>query len=390
MEIRRAQTEEEVKAAVELSCKYFPISYSEAKQLKDAMCEYLPEDFRSGCFIVAIDHGRIAALLRYYLRRMVIEGVDFPVVGLSDYCVDQPYLGKTLFGVRFYMECLSILRKLRYPLALGSARRIMSNYYYRFGHVSSDCYCRCKIEKLQLSRQTPKDLQFIEGFNGENIEAYESFRREAFSSEWGMIIRTREFWQWIGHQVADLGKHRFFEIRDGSDVVGYFIITGDSFIDYGLSTANFENYAPAMMSFLAELIPISRLVLNLSPANRVFQSLGLSNISYSMRYVPDEGIISLCLDREMLIEVFCKILENVRTKYVLGWDEFRIGDNLHFVNSGNKVSASFDPGKISRKDEQIVLNSLFSGTYGPFSLLNYSGPGAIPPTFFRINDLDAM
>lgn len=391
MEIRIPQNQEEIEAAVELSCKYFPLSYSEAMALKTAMREYLPGDFTKDNFIIAVDKGRVVAVLRYYPRKMIIADVEFDVLGLTDYCVDKSCIEDPTFGVNFYIKCGEMLRQGKYPFALGSARKIMSNYYYRFGHISCDSYCKCTIEKLKLPPSASiQDVEFEEVFNEENIGRYESLRRESFSSEWGLVIRTDNSWQWIGYQITHLKKYRFFEITKDSKLIGYFIIQGDNCIDYGLLASQYETYARAMISFISNNIVEDHLGLHFSPSNRLFQTLGLSNVAYTMRYVPDEGIIALGLNKKKSVDIFCRVVANARTKLKLEDKDFVLGSELSFRCRNKQVVPAFDPQEMKRKDEQILLNSLFLGTYGPFSLLNYGGPPILPPTFFRINDLDVM
>ncbi|OGL46122.1 MAG: hypothetical protein A2W05_09710 [Candidatus Schekmanbacteria bacterium RBG_16_38_10] len=389
MEIRTAQTQNEVEEALEMLCKFFPPSYYEHKTMKNIMRQYLTEDFTPQCMIVGVDNNRIVAVFRYYPRRMIIAGVEFEILGLSDYCIDSSYSNNTIVGVNFLMKCCEMLKETQYPLAIGSARRIMSNYYYRFGFIGCNSYCKCKIETLKLPSTPKQNIQFNETFNEINIENYERLRRETFSSEWGLIIRTTDFWRWIGHQISHFKKYRFFEIQRDSKLVGYFIISGNDFIDYGIESAEFETHIYELFSFLWTIINKDNLVINLSPNNKIFRSFGLSNLSYTMRFVPDEGVIAIGLNKEKLVALFSSIVSNSCTG-LYSLNSFTIGDSLNFIYSDGKLTATFEPDKMKRKDEQILLNSLFQGTYGPLSLMNFGGPHVIPPTFFRINDLDGL
>lgn len=389
MEIRIAQTQDEVEEALELSYKSFPISYFEAKALKDAMRKYLPQDFTPECFIIAKNAGRIIAVFRSYQRKMIIADVGFEILGLADYCIDSSYSNGNILGAKILIKCCEMLRESRYPLAIGSARKIMSNYYYRFGFIGCSSYCKCKIESLKLSFSPKNNIQISETFNERNIPQYEALRRETFSSEWGFIIRTIDFWRWIGHQILHFKKYRFFEIQKDSKLAGYFIISGNDFIDYGIESAEFETYIYEMISFLLTIINKDSLVINLSPKNKIFRSFGLSNLSYTMRFVPDEGVIALGLNKEKLVALFSSIVTNSLNE-LYNSSSFTIGNSLKFICNNGKVMSAFDPKQMRRKDEQVLLNCFFQGTYGPFSLMNFKGPPVIPPTFFRINDLDGL
>jgi len=109
-----------------------------------------------------------------------------------------------------------------------------------------------------------------------------------------------------------------------------------------------------------------------------------------MRYVPDEGIVALGLNKEKLVEVFCKVASNVGSVKKDRISEFIIADNLQYTIENERIHPAFDPKEMKRQDEQVVVNSLFMGTFGAFSLQNYAGPPTIPPTFFRFNELDGM
>lgn len=393
MEIKLASTQKEIDEAADLSCKSFPLSYFEAREARRVMCQFLPDDFKKNNFIVAVDKKKVVAVLRYFSRKMKMLDVEFDVIGLTDYCVDKDNVDDPIFGFKFLGACYGILKKTAYPLALGSARRVMANYYYGFGHIGSDCYCKCRIEKLSLPEVFEKKVKFIENFKEANIAAYEKKRRNAFSSDWAMVKRGEDFWRWIGYNStgsAHKKKYRFFEMIERSKLVGFVIISANSCVDYGIGNKNFEMYTRALIKFLAETIPLDRLVLHFSPTNRIFKTLGLSNISYMMRYVPDEGVLALGLNKDALVRLFCRILENARRRFEYSWKDLTLSDVLSFRWTGEKVIPGFQSGQMKRRDEQILANCLFSGTVGPFSLLNYDGPIAIPPTFFRINDLDAM
>src|SRR3972149_995265 len=173
MEIRTAQTQNEVEEALEMLCKFLQPSYYEHKTMKNIMRQYLTEDFTPQCMIVGVDNNRIVAVFRYYPRRMIIAGVEFEILGLSDYCIDSSYSNNTIVGVNFLMKCCEMLKETQYPLAIGSARRIMSNYYFRFGFIGCNSYCKCKIETLKLPSTPKQNIQFNETFNEINIENYE-------------------------------------------------------------------------------------------------------------------------------------------------------------------------------------------------------------------------
>jgi hypothetical protein len=391
MEIRKALTSEEVEAAIDLSSKSFPISYFDARSLRDAMRSYLPQDFIPERFIIGIDNGKIIAVYRSYPRKISIAGIEVKILGLADYCIDKFHKNNKMLGVTFHKECSRILKQSNYPFGMGSARRTMSNYYYALGYISNDAYCKCKIEKLKVHYDSSlKEIKFVEVFNEDHIDAYDLLRSNSFASEWSMVLRTKDYWRWIGYQAKHLREYRFIEMIEGTKLVGFFVVSDNNCLDYGLDDSEFERYSKAMVIFLSKIVPIDKLTFNISPRNRLFRSLGLSNLSYSMRFVPDEGIVALGLNREKLLNIFCKVTTKMRIQLQLNHDDFVLGNNLSFKWKNNQFFNTFRTETMTRKDENILLNCLFQGTYGPLCILHYNGPFIIPPTFFRINDLDAM
>lgn len=389
IEIRYPVSKKEVSEAIEVACKSFPVNYFEAKSLKSAMIKFLPEEFTPKNFIIAAEGKRIVGILRFFRREIIISTVKFDILGLTDYCVDKSQVKDPIFGVRFLLKCCEMLRETDYALACGSARKSMLNYYYPFGFIGCDSYCSCSIEKLKISGSVPP-VKFEEVFHEQNIGRYEAFRLQSNSSEWGMICRNKNYWRWIGFQAKELEKIRFFEIKEGSQLIGYFVISGNKFVDYGIMDNNVGAYIHAMIKYLLEEIPPEDLRLQISPANKLFRYLGLSNISYSMRHVPDEGIIALGLNKKKLVEVFCRILSSIYRGFGFKDDVVTFSKAASFRWTRGELMPMFEPDNLKKKDEQVLLNSMFLGTYGPFSLLNYEGPRVLPPTYYRMNELDAV
>jgi len=266
----------------------------------------------------------------------------------------------------------------------------MSNYYYRFGFVTCSAYCQSTIEKLKLGRPADKDLDVLRGYNEENLKTYESLRQCTFQSEWGMVIRTEPFWRWIGYQISHLHKYDFFQIMSGDLLVGYFISSESQIVDFGFSDSEFDGCVSKMLTFLSERNKKESLTLRVSLSNKIFRSMGLSNISHQMRYVPDEGIICLGLNSKNLVHLFCRIVSKYNEREGKLAGEFSLGKHLAFRFTSEGLEPLFDPFKIDRCDVQSLVSGLFLGTYGPLSLDHFSGPPILPPTFFRFNDLDTM
>ncbi len=388
MEIRIAQTEDEVEAAMELVYRSFPISYYDAKTLKDAHRQYLPNEFAKERFIVALENNQIVGTYRAFPKKMIIAGIETDYLGGGHYCIDKINVKVKTLGIKLYNEATKILSKSSYPFGVGSTRRVLGNYYYWLGRIGIDTYAKCKIEKLRiLNRSSLPQLKFVEKFNQNNVDKYESLRKHTYLFDWVMILRYKDDWRWIGYKVRKLKLYKFFEIYHNNDLIGYFITANNSFVDYGLENNNFEDYAKAMVCSVSNIIPIELLTFHLSPQNRLLKSLGLTNISYSMRYVPDEGISAIAYNKVNLVNLFCDVVSNLREKSRVD-SNFKLGYKLSFRCEALKIKPAFNPDKMSKEETQLLLNNLFLGTCGPFSLNNFDGPSDLPYTFHRINDID--
>ena len=387
-DVRQAESIEEVDRALELIYKSFPIGYFASKRLKQNLRCFLPNDFAPDRFVLAIDNNQIIGAFRLTERQLVIGNELVSVIGTTDYCIDYDYQDTegAVIGFDFYVKGCELIRKWPYPLVLGSARRVIANYYQWFGWTSCHTYNECKIESLNIKRPKVKDVDIKEQFIEENIDIYEAHRLSSLEGEWGYFLRSDGFWKSIGHLVS-LNKYRFFEIIHGQKVCGFFITQGSNVLDYGINSGGYLLYATSMLFFLQDTFH-ENIVLKISEKNRLLSVLGLSHVQLFSRFVPDEGVMAMCLDKKKLVDLFCKVAENQREH--IKKNNFKLNNRLVFSsNSNEKIKPVFNIDKITKKDEQILINSLFLGTMGPHSLLGKEC-SMIPPTMFRINELESI
>ncbi len=390
MKIEWGKTEDDVREAIDISCRSFPLSFYDAKERINIRRQLFADEYKPENFIICREGKKITAALRVYPRTMRVGNSEFQVLGLADYCVDRENNRNPLLGIKFYKECVRMMSDLSYPIAMGSGRRVMGNYYYRFGHVGCDTYCRVKLEKLDQAC-VAKDHMIVlrEFFDRDKIDSYEKFRRDSFSTEWSLVLRKSNFWYWIESRIYNK-EFSFFEILDDDKCIGYCILQHDAIIDYGMEKSMFSS---AIGSFISEVIKKTsapNLSFHLSPKNRLFRSIGLSNVSYTMRYVPDEGIVALGLNRKLLVELFCDIASNCLKESNTKLKEVNFNTDLQFIVENESINPLFDPTKINVSNTQLLLNFIFQGTSGPFSMINFSGVNLIPASFNRMNDIDAM
>jgi hypothetical protein len=389
--VRQAKTNSEVAEAIELICRSFPaIEYSDAKIQKEKLKNFLPEDFDSGKFIVAVNEGKVVGAFRLSERQLNIGGEKVTVLATTDYCVDKEATEENILGFDFYVKGCEIIKKWPYPLVMGSARRALANYYDWFGQTSCSIYSECHIEKLKLPKRDFGKVAVRKQFSKKNIRKYEKFHQFSFSKDWGFFERKTGFWEWIGYQ-ADIGRSDFYEMWMDDELCGYFIRMNCALVDYGISSSHFGLCVSAMMESLDNLTAEEGVVLKLSPRNMLFGHLGLSHIGFRSRFVPDEGILSMCLDRERLVSLFCKIVARFAEDRIFEKAGFSLTPSLRFVPSGRRgVLPDFNLSDMTKKNEQTILNSIFLGINNRFSLTRDIPFRIIPETQFSLCDVECI
>jgi hypothetical protein len=388
-EIRAARSTAEVRDALELICRSFPISYEEAAARKSAWQATIPEDFEPERFVIAAVDGRVAGAFHLNERRMSIGGVETDVLATTDYCVDKTAVPDPAFGVNFYIEGLKLIRGWPYPIVMGCARRMLTNYYYWFGYGSCHTYSEAHVEKLNVPARAGAGLAFVERFDEAQVSAYERLRRTACAREWMYFQRKPGFWKFLGHQVR-LGRFRFLEIRSDTELAG-FVMTGDgAVVDAGFSASRAGDVVAAVLRQLQSSVPDGRVVLKLSARNAFFDHVGLSHVAFRTRHVPDEGCVARTLDTTRLVDLFCRVLANTRPR---GETELSVGWSGRLRFTADPQGAwipQFESASLGREGERELLNVLFMGDNNQFSLVRHAGRPWGRPTLVHVSETECM
>ncbi len=377
IEIRFATSTEEVRQGLDLYCSSFPGGYEENHQITRNKSQTISDDYLPGRAIVAKRGDRVVGFLRYSVRQIRLGVVVFDILGIGDYCIDKSETEEPFFGIRFLGSCMSILRTLDFPLAIGSGRRIMESYYSRFGFVTASTYAKCWIEKVPPRVLSVLNARCEIRCSESRIAAYENARLATARSDWGVIYRSKPQWQWIIFQAARMRRFDIVEILADDVFIGYFVVGKEGVLDFGFQP---EAYAVCCAAMVTELGRRNRasgdaMVLPASFQHPIVSHLRGLHFRFEHRCIPDEGIMAVALNPAILLGTLVNIsgvpLDQVR------------GDLL----GSHRALAS--PNELTQTELRTMVNAMFMGTASPFSVGDRRS-NILPPTFYRMNDLDAL
>lgn len=377
IEIRFAKSVDEVLQGLDLYCASFPGGYEANQLITQNRSRILIDDHLPDRAIVAVKNGEVIGFFRYCVRQMRLGDVDFDVIGVVDYCIRKSEVSEPLFGIRFMGACLSILRTLKFPFALGSGRRIMESYYARFGFVTCSSYAKCWIEKIP-SRLPSRTTAYCEVSVSESyIADYESFRLTTSKDDWGVIYRTSEQWRWIIFRASQFNQFDIVQILNDDVLIGYFIVGKEGVLDFGFHP---EHYTACSIAMIIELQKRNEergdaMVLPVSFNHPIIAHLKGMHFRFEHRCVPDEGIMTVAMNTDALLDVFAAICKRPLNQ---------------------AIAELFGPGRVITPDngltsdeQRTLVNALFMGTASPF-FVGGMQRDLLSPTFYRANDIDAL
>ncbi|MBU3598262.1 hypothetical protein [Polynucleobacter bastaniensis] len=378
IEIKFGSTSEDVRQALELYSISFPGGYTKNNLITQKRAQIIQDDYIPSRFIIAKKNFKVVACIRYSIRKIKLGNINFDIIGIGDYCVSKIDSIQPFYGITFLNKSLAILSKLNFPLGIGSGRKIMENYYARFGFITASSYAKCFIEKIEPGYLLSPKAYCKECFFYNRIHEYEKARINTAKNDWGLIHRSTEQWQWILYQVSEMNLYKFIEIMIGNKFIGYFISNKNQVLDFGFLPEFYEDCCKAM---LGELIKFSKeneqqAVLPISFDHPAIQFMKGVHLRFEHRFIPNEGIMTVPLNPVLLLDIFSA---------VSGFSPEKILKDLFGVH--REFTAPCDLTKV---ELSIIANGLFMGTVPPFFVGNKISEKIIRRTFHRINDLDAL
>lgn len=377
IEIRFAQSTEEVLQGLELYCENFPGGYDENKFITANRSEILSDDHWPSRAIVAVKNRKVVGFFRYCVREMRLGSVNFEALGVVDYCINKSAVREPLYAVKFLKGCLSLLQTLKYPLAIGSGRRIMESYYSRFGFVTASSYAKCWIEKIPLRFAAQEGIRCEVQYSESRTQDYEVVRLATAQNDWGMIYRSKAQWQWIIFQASQMKRFDIVDIFVDDAFAGYFITGKEGVLDFGFKPELHAACASAMLNELQKRHKErgDAMMLPVSFEHQIISDLKGVHFRFEHRCIPDEGIMTVPLNPCALLDTFSQIC---------GVSPAQALSALFGENRSNPRS-----GELTSDELRILANAMFMGTNPPFFAGN-ACRNLLPSTWHRMNDLDAL
>lgn len=377
IEIRFARSTDEVLHGLDLYCESFPGGYDKNHFITKNRSQILADDHLPSRAIVAVRSGRVVGFFRYCVRKIRLGGLDFDVIGVVDYCIRKSEITEPLFGIKFLGSCLSILRTLKFPFAIGSGRRIMASYYSRFGFVTASSYAKCWIEKIPPRSISMAGVRCEVQCSESRIADYENIRLASTKNDWGVIYRSNAQWRWIIFQASQMKQFDIVEMFVNNAFIGYFIVGKEGILDFGFQP---ESYAICCAAMVFELQKRNRelgdaMVLPVSFGHPVISHLKGLHFRFEHRCIPDEGIMTVALNPAILLDTVAAIC----------------GAPLEQALGGilGPQRSLLPPEELTPSELRILVNAMFMGTASPFFVGNGQW-NMLPPTLHRANDLDAL
>jgi hypothetical protein len=382
----------EIQDAIELICRSFPLSYKNLMYKQISWKKSIPHDFRKKNFILAINNKNLVVGAFHVAKRiLVIGGVRTPILATTDFCIDKSKVNDPNFGVIFFEKGLNLLKKLNYPIIMGSARKKLENFYFWYGFTSCNSYSRIEIEKLDYS-VLKNNAEIRKNFNSKLSNLYEKLRLEIFSNEWNYFLRDKNFWNYINSFIKKK-IYCFLEVYSKSKIIGFAIVKKkNQIIDFGIKKNNESLFFGTLFKYLLNNDK-SKITFHISPENLVFTKLGLSHLCYYSRRIPDEGYVAKVLNPVSMVNLFCSVFsKNFLTNNEIIKSNIRFQTNsLKFdIDKNSELIPKFRIDKLTKFNEIELLNILFFGINNKFSIYKLKNFKPHKKKYFNILETESI
>jgi len=390
--VRFAKNFQEIKNAIELICRSFPLSYKDLMYRQKSWLNSIPDDFQKKNFILAVDDENVViGVLHIAKRTLVIGKVKATILTTNDFCIDKSKINDRNFAPIFFEKGLKILEKLNYPFIMGNARKKLENFYYWYGFTSCNSYNRIEIEKLDYS-VLQNNAVIKKKFNLKLSNIYEKFRLEIFSNEWNFFLRNKNFWNYINLFIKKK-KYYFLEVYIKNKIIGFAIIKKkNQIIDFGIKKNNESIFFGSLFNYLLNNDD-SKITLYISSESPVLKKLGLSHLSYFSRRVPDEGYVAKVLNPISMVNLFCRVFSKnffSNNKIVKKFIRFQTKGLEFKIDKNKKLIPKFRVDELTKFNKIELLNVLFFGVNNKLSIYKLKNYKNNKIKYFNISEIEAI
>lgn len=232
IQIRPAQTSEEVAAAYEVAARTFGPSYDEARAHKARVLRDVEPVRRPSDVVVVVDRREVVGLVRLVERRLRVAGVVLDVAGMTSVAVAHSHRGRQL-GVRLMDTCMELARAAGRDVAVLFARRAVDGWYGRFGFVGLGQHVTMTVQASDPPSRGQSEARVVleAGCRPAALAAYASAYTHTYRKLPGVFVRRPSFWASLEARLAVRPTLRWLTATQGRSVVGYALVEGGRIVE---------------------------------------------------------------------------------------------------------------------------------------------------------------
>jgi hypothetical protein len=285
MHYRFATSRIEILEAQKIVYESFDFSkFSTNPRLKEFESDLNSSNFQN--YFLSLDVDKVIGVVRTVPR--IVNFHKFSIAGLEWTDFATTAVGRDFDGIRLLSQFLSTEYVASFAFVLGNARKIMDDYYSRFGFFDVSAFPTLRVERSE-SVETSYRIEKVENFDSIDTFQLEEFRINSNKLTNGFLERTNLEWAVFLHKISSSVSLALYLVYNfDSYLVGYFVKSTNEVIECSLPP---HISLPEFLSLSNDIIPTSKIVFRLPLKHALFTNLGRSHLSISYRRVPNCGII---------------------------------------------------------------------------------------------------
>ena len=285
MQYRFATSRIEILEAQKIIYESFDFSrFSTNPRLKEFESDLNFSSFQN--YFLALDADKVIGVVRTVPRVINFHKFSIPILEWTDFATTA--VGREFQGIRLLSQFLSTEYVANFALVLGNARKVMDDYYFRFGFFDVSAFPTLTVERSECFETTHR-IEKVENFDSIDTFQLEKIRINFNKSSNGFLERTNLEWAVFLHKITsgeNLSLYLVYNID--SHLIGYFVKSSNGIIECSLPP---DISLPEFLSLSNDIIPNSKIVFRLPLKHALFTNLGRSHLSISYRRVANSGII---------------------------------------------------------------------------------------------------
>ena len=296
LQYRFAASKSEILAAQRIVHASFDFSrFNLNPRLKEFESDLEVASFQN--YFLALDSDNVIGVVRTVPRVINFKEFTVPALEWTDFATTG--LGIEFQGMHLLSHFFSTDYVDRFALVLGNARKIMDDYYFRFGFFGVSAFPTLLVERSEYIATTYR-IEKVENFDQIDTFQLEEFRMSSNEPTNGFLERTSLEWEVFFSKIISGANLALYNVSDEQDqLIGYFIRSSNAIVECSLP----EYFSfPEFLSVLMDILPKSEIVFRLPLKHTLFRNLGRGHFSVSYRRIPNSGIICKVTNSQELLK----------------------------------------------------------------------------------------